>query len=96
MFGLLGLKAKLLSAGAIVVAILAAIGRMKYLKKKAARLEMEADVAKAQLHQEKIQKKVIEDKKIAAQRRRVILMKELEKEGEDFEGVSNLTDANKF
>ena len=91
-----GLQAKLMAFGAGVLAILAMVLRMKVLKEQRDRAEQQRDVLKARSQVQKTLRviKRKEQKKLVS--RRADLAKELEKKGEDFEGVDNFNKPNQF
>ena len=91
-----GLQAKLMAFGAAVLALLAMVLRMKVLKEQRDRAENQRDVLKARSHVIKTQRVIKRKEKEKLVSRRVELKKELDKEGEDFEGVDNFSEPNDF
>ncbi len=91
-----GLQAKLYAFGAAVLGVLFLMLRIEALKNKNERLTTVAETLKARQHVEKQQKKIKreEEKKLVS--RKAELIKELEKEGDEFKGVDNLTNSNDF
>lgn len=82
--------------GALVLSVLAVIGRMQFLKNSRDRAELKADTLRATVHAERVKKEVIKEEEKRLSSRRASLIKELKEEGENFEGVDNLTDSNDY
>jgi len=84
--------------GAVLLAVLAAIGRMQFLKNARDKAEVRADTLSATIHAERVKKKIIKEEENKLSSRRAELIKEIErkKKGETFEGVDNLTDPNDY
>jgi C4-dicarboxylate-specific signal transduction histidine kinase len=93
---LLGLRAKLAALGAALLAVLFFFLRMQSLKNQRDRAREERDVLKARSHVARVQKKIKREEEKRLVSRKADLVKELEKEGDDFKGVDNLTDSNDF
>ena len=90
-----GLQAKLYYIGAAVMAALATWARMEYLKKKADKAIIKANLLEATILAEYVKKRVIKEQKKKEFTRRDELFKELKKNDEDFKGIDNLTHSNK-
>jgi hypothetical protein len=85
--------------GAVLLAVLAAIGRMQFLKNARNKAEEKADILSATINAERVKKKIIKEEENKLSSRRAELIKEIEKKrrkGETFEGVDNLTDPNDY
>ena len=89
-------KAKLYLVGAVLLAVAAAVLRMQVLKNQRDKARVKAGTLTATVHAVRTKEKIIKEQELLNSRRRVELVKQLKKEGEDFEGVDNLTDSNKF
>jgi hypothetical protein len=87
-------KAKLYVAGAAVMAVLGFFLRLQYVKNKAERMEVRAQIAEARVRQDKIIRK--REKEVAEEfrSRETDLVKELEKDDADFKGLDNLNNPN--
>lgn len=90
------IKSKLLAIGAALVGVAAVFLRMNYLKNKTEKLERERDIAVARAHIKDVQKRVERKERDRLLSKEESLSKELSKEGEDFEGVDNLSNPNDF
>ena len=90
----LGFKAKLYVAGAAVMTVLGFFFRLQYVKNKAERMEVRAQVAESRVRQDKVIRK--REKEVAEEyrSRETNLMKELEKDNDDFKGLDNLNNPN--
>jgi hypothetical protein len=82
--------------GTAVLGVLAVVLRMQSLKKGRDRARDRAEILEATIHAERVKKQIIKEKEEEARSRRADLIKELNKEGEEFEGVDNLTDSNDY
>ena len=97
------LQAKLAGLGAILLAIVAEVARMQFLKQARDRQRERADVADARVRQEEKRRKIIKEEGIKRLSSREELIKEIEKrkrikEGSDekFEGLHNLNEPNDY
>ncbi len=91
-----GLQAKLMALGAAVLAFLALMTRLKIVKNQRDKAKEQTEVLKARQHVIKTQRIIKRKEQERLVSRRADLKKELDKEGEDFEGVDNFNDPNKF
>lgn len=94
---ILGLKSKLYTAGAAIMAALAFFVRLQYLKNSNEKLQRKADTLEARVIQDKIIKKREQEVKGEFRSRSAALAKELEKKDdkpEEFEGLHNLNKPN--
>ena len=82
--------------GGAILTVLAFFARLQYLKGARDRALVKADTMKATVHAERVKREAIKQQELLNSRRRVKLIKDIKKEGEDFEGVDNLTDSNDF
>lgn len=82
--------------GAVLLAVLAAIGRMQFLKKARDKAEVRADTLSATIQAERTKKKIIKEEEEKLSSRRAEIIKEGKKKGENFEGVDNLTHPNDY
>ena len=92
----LGLKAKLAGLGVFLLSLLALIARFKIVKAQRDRAIVVVETLKARQHVIKVQKKLKKEVEVKVVSRRANIIKELKKEGEEFEGIDNLSDSNKF
>ena len=91
-----GLQAKLMALGAAVLAFLALMTRLKIVKNQRDKAKEQTEVLKARQHVIKTQRLIKRKEQVKLVSRRADLKKELEKNKEDFEGVDNFNDPNKF
>ena len=91
-----GLQAKLMALGAAVLAFLALMTRLKIVKNQRDKAKEQTEVLKARQHVIKTQRLIKRKEQERLVSRRADLKKELDKEGEDFEGVDNFNDPNRF
>jgi len=96
MFSLVGLQAKAAAFGAAAFVVLAFLLRLKIVTAQRDRAKVVAETLKARHHVVKVQEKIKreEEKKLIS--RKADIIKQLEKPDEEFDGVDNLTDSNKF
>lgn len=87
---------KLYAIGAVVLIVLAAVGRMQMLKNARDNARLERDTLKARVHVIKVNKMIKKEEKKELFSRREELKKELSKEKKDFEGVDNFNKPNDF
>jgi hypothetical protein len=89
---MIGLQAKLAALGAFLLAVLAAVVRMKSLKNQRDRARQVSETLESRLKQQQNQKKIKrEEEKKALSRSR-----QLAQELEEKKALSNLTDSNDF
>ena len=88
------LKAKLIALGAAILSGLAFFVRFQSVKNQRDKARLRAEIAEAQVHQQKIRNRIIKEGKEKYVSRRVEIMRELEKEEEEFKGIPSLTDPN--
>jgi uncharacterized protein (DUF3084 family) len=93
---LIKLRSKAAILGAGLLAILAFFLRLNFLKNARDRAEIESDTLRATVHAERTRKKIIKEEEKERVSRRDTIKKELEKKGEEFEGVDNLTNSNDY
>ena len=81
-------------AGAAALAVLYAVLRINSLKHSRDKAQIKADTLTATVHAHKVRRQISkeEDKKLSSRRAEII--KEIKKEGEEFEGVDSLTNPN--
>jgi thymidine kinase len=96
MLSLIGLKAKAAAFGAAALVVLGFLLRLKIVTAQRDRAIVVAETLKARHHVVKVQAKIKreEEKKLIS--RKADIIKQLEKSDEEFDGVDNLTDSNKF
>ena len=90
--------------GAAILAVLAVVGRIEWLKKSRDKAREKGMILQAGINAEKIKKRVIKEEESKRFSRREKIKQEIEKkkrideEGSDekFEGIDNLTDSNKY
>ena len=92
----LGLKTKLAGLGVFLLSLLAFIARFKIVKAQRDRAIVVVETLKARQYVIKVQKKLKREVEVKVVSRRANIIKELKKEGEEFEGIDNLSDSNKF
>jgi len=99
---LLALRGKLAVIGAALLAVLAFFVRLQSVKNQRDKARTKAEVLGAVVHAERTKKRIKEEERKKGVSRRDTIekrTKELEEgvvKGEDFEGVDNLTDPNKY
>ena len=95
MFSWVGIQAKLAVAGAFALAVLAVVTRLKVLKHQRDRARGTAAILTARAIVQKTNQKIKREEEGQLLKELASIEKELEKD-EDFQGVDNLTDSNKF
>ena len=93
---LLGLKSKLYLVGAFLVAALGVLARVAFLKQARNKAEEKVEVLKAQAHANKIKSKIVKEESSKLSLKESEIKEKVEKKGENFEGVDNLTNSNDF
>jgi len=89
-------KAKAAWIGAIAIAVAAFLTRIEWLKFARDRAEQRAEIAEARLVTNKVQAKIALAKKKALADAKAKIETEVTKEGDDFEGLDNLSNTSKW
>lgn len=92
----LSIKAKLVAAGGLLLAVLAAVLRMKMLKQQRDKAKDVAETLRARAHVQNVHSQIKREEEKNLHSRRVEILKEIRKEAEEFSGADNLTDPNDF
>lgn len=94
----LTLKTKLAAAGAVLLALVAAVVRVQWVKKQRDVARESVDILQAQRSAIKIKEEIKKEEEVKLSLRRAEIKQELEriKEGDKSEGVSNLTRPNDY
>lgn len=91
---LLWLKSRAYLVGALLTAVLAVIARVMFLKTARDKARDESERLRAQAHANRIKSKIVKEEKKKLSLKESNIIKQVKKEGEEFEGLDNLTDSN--
>lgn len=92
----LTIQAKLYAAGAIALAVLGFFVRLKVVTAQRDRAVVVADTMKARVHVQQTQKKIAREEKKRLVSRRADIIREIQKDEENFKGLDNLNKPNDF
>ena len=93
---LVKIKKNLYVIGAALAGLAYAVLRILALKRAKNKAEDQVDILKTTIHAERVKKEIIKEEEKKRVSRRADLLKELEKEGEDFKGLDNLNNPNDY
>jgi len=85
-----------MAGGAIALAMLGFFVKLKVVTAQRDKARESADVLKAQVHQNRVQAKIKKEHRAKVVSHKAELLKELNKNDEEFEGLKNLKEPNDF
>lgn len=94
MFSLLKIKSFFVIGGAALLSFLALYLKLQYVESKRDKAEVRVETLKAQLHSERMRKKIIKESKEKYVSRTAEIAAQLEKKDEEFTGIDVLTNPN--